>query len=119
MNCMRCGREIDDKQVFCEDCLLDMEKYPVKPGTTVQLPRRKDSYNQKKAHSRRKTKLPPEEQVKLLRKRLHVMAAIIVVLLVLVALLGWQTAEHLTEDDHLLPGQNYSAIESVQPDDTE
>ena len=38
MSCLRCGRETAENQVFCKLCLEDMEKYPVKPGTTVQIP---------------------------------------------------------------------------------
>lgn len=38
MNCIRCGRETEDNQVFCTECLQDMEKHPVKPGTPIQLP---------------------------------------------------------------------------------
>lgn len=118
MNCMKCGREIGEDQVFCEECLLDMEKYPVKPGTTVQLPKRREQPGAKKSHPRRKAPLPLEEQVKHLRKRLRFMAVLSVILLVLVALLGWQTAVHLMEED-VLPGQNYSAMGSSEPADAE
>lgn len=38
LNCLKCGREIEEGQVFCNDCLVQMAKYPVKPGTAVQLP---------------------------------------------------------------------------------
>ena len=40
MRCLKCGQEIGDSEVFCPDCLKDMEKYPVKPGTVVRLPQR-------------------------------------------------------------------------------
>ena len=40
MSCMRCGKEIDEGQVFCVECLTDMERHPVKPGTPIQLPPR-------------------------------------------------------------------------------
>lgn len=38
MNCMRCGREIEEMDVFCAECLADMERHPVKSGTPIQLP---------------------------------------------------------------------------------
>lgn len=38
MSCMRCGKETEESQVFCAECLADMERHPVKPGTPVQLP---------------------------------------------------------------------------------
>ena len=38
--CLKCRREIAEGQVFCDDCLAQMKKYPVKPGTPVNLPKR-------------------------------------------------------------------------------
>ena len=40
MSCMKCGKETDASQVFCDECLAEMEKYPVKPDTPVHLPQR-------------------------------------------------------------------------------
>ena len=40
MACMKCGKDCEESQVFCQECLAVMERYPVKPGTTVQLPKR-------------------------------------------------------------------------------
>ncbi len=41
MSCMRCGKETDEGQVFCTECLEDAERHPIKPGTPVQLPKRR------------------------------------------------------------------------------
>ena len=38
MHCMKCGKKIKDRQVFCDECLAIMDTYPVKPGTPIQLP---------------------------------------------------------------------------------
>lgn len=38
MLCIKCGRKLEDGQVFCDLCLSDMAEHPVKPGTPVQLP---------------------------------------------------------------------------------
>lgn len=40
MTCIKCGKETDASQVFCNECLTEMEKHPVKPDTPVQLPQR-------------------------------------------------------------------------------
>ena len=40
MSCMKCGKEVSEDQVFCPECLAEMERYPVKPGTPVLLPHR-------------------------------------------------------------------------------
>ena len=46
MNCMKCGREAPDGQVFCGDCLERMQAHPVKPGTPVLLPNKKPAAQQ-------------------------------------------------------------------------
>ena len=48
MNCMKCGKETAENQVFCESCLKDMGKYPVNPGTPVHIPSRKERDQDKK-----------------------------------------------------------------------
>lgn len=110
MNCLKCGREIVAEQVFCEVCLADMEKYPVKPGTLVQLPRRQTDAVGKKSHVRRKAPPAPEEQVKHLRKAVRGLVGLVLVLLVLLGVLGYFTVIHLQEENKLRPGQNYSAV---------
>ena len=46
--CMRCGWEIEEGQVFCQDCLKEMSRYPVDPNTVVQIPLRKESVTGKR-----------------------------------------------------------------------
>ncbi len=77
VNCLKCGREIEEGQVFCNDCLVQMAKYPVKPGTAVQLPSRGSAAVSKKVHSRRRTKAAPEEQLKALKKRIRILSALL------------------------------------------
>ena len=40
MQCLRCGREIEEGQVFCFLCESIMVKHPVKPNTVVTIPER-------------------------------------------------------------------------------
>lgn len=42
MKCIRCARETTDNHVFCDECLKEMELYPVKSDTPVVLPDRSD-----------------------------------------------------------------------------
>ena len=63
MNCIKCGVTIPENQVFCDACLADMEKYPVKPDITVSLPHREEAPVSKKK-SRRQRTLPVEEQLR-------------------------------------------------------
>ncbi len=67
MYCMKCGKETQQDQVFCESCLQVMDAYPVKPDAAIQLPiRAQRTPSKKSAH--RKRKIPLEEQVANLKK---------------------------------------------------
>ena len=66
MYCLKCGNETQDEKIFCEDCLLLAQRYPIKPGTPIQLPR----HDQPKKNPSQKRTISPEEQVDALRKTL-------------------------------------------------
>lgn len=52
MSCIRCGKETDVSQVFCPECLEDMQRHPVKPGTPIQLPNRENRVSTKRSSFR-------------------------------------------------------------------
>ena len=54
MQCMKCGVDVPEGQVFCDKCLELMDRYPVKPGTPVQILPRSPKTAKKK-------ELSPEE----------------------------------------------------------
>lgn len=109
MNCMKCGREVETEQVFCEDCLLDMEKYPVAPGTAVQLPLHRDtSAARKQTPRRRKPSL--EEQVKTLKKRTRILAIALTVTALLLLAAAYPAVNFFLRNYHLRPGQNYTTV---------
>ena len=60
---MKCGREIEERQVFCPDCLAHMAQNPVKPGTVVKLPPRHAAPLAKRRSFIRKRELKPEDQI--------------------------------------------------------
>ncbi len=107
MTCMKCGREIPEDTAFCGECLEGMEKYPVKPGTAVNLPPRKEQSVLRKTPKRRI--LAPEEQIKILRGRVRVLAAVVLFLLGVLCFLIKPAVDHYYEE-HLKPGQNYSVM---------
>ena len=72
MYCLKCGTDTKNDGVFCEDCLAVMKRFPVKPGSPIQLYARPESA-QKKAPSRKK-QLSPEEQVMRLRQFVRVLS---------------------------------------------
>ncbi len=107
MNCMKCGRELPDEGVFCIDCLLEMEKYPVDPGTVVLLPRRRDSYSQKKQIKRHAP--PLEEQISALRKRMLILILLLMACITAIVLM-FEPTMHYLRDEHFEIGQNYSTV---------
>ena len=66
MFCLRCGTEIKEEgsNVYCPDCLADMERDPVPQGVAIQLPTRTAA----PAYKPRKKEPKPEEQLARLRK---------------------------------------------------
>lgn len=80
MKCIRCGRESENEQTFCNECLKDMERHPVEPGVPIQLP----NHNERPRGRRSVFKLAAskwEAQISLLKHQLLRLLVIIVVLL--------------------------------------
>ena len=107
MSCMKCARDTEVGQVFCAECRAEMEKYPVKPGTTLQLPRRRETTSVKKSYFRRKS-LSSEEQVKQLRSLVRVLVILLIVVTVIASLLAYPAVTHMMEERHQT-GKNYSS----------
>ena len=87
MSCIKCGVNVPENQVFCDACLADMEKYPVKPDITVTIPQRKETPVSKKKNRRQRT-LPPEEQLRRVKSKLrlaHLTLAVVFICFLLVA----------------------------------
>lgn len=118
MFCLKCGRETENEQVFCNACLEVMEKYPVKPGTHIHLPKREATVAPKKT-SRRRT-LKPEEQVLQLKKSLRRSRILMVLLILFIIGAGtmtwWYVRKEATEPKKEAPiGQNFT----VEPTTTQ
>ena len=112
MNCLRCGREIQEGHAFCDSCQETMRKYPVRPGTAVTLPHRKDAAQVKKA--KRHAKPAPKDQVKKLRKqKRHLWIAVILLVLLLIGSLA--ALIYAYRDQGPKPGQNYVVAETTAP----
>lgn len=111
MYCLKCGRETENEQVFCNGCLEVMEKYPVKPGTHINLPKRETAAVQKKSSRRRVLK--PEEQVIQLKRSLRRTRVFIVLLILAIlgaGLFGWRYIQKRNvESEKEAPiGQNFT-----------
>lgn len=113
MNCMKCGRDIAANQVFCPDCLEEMEKYPVQPNVAIHLPAQSDEELGKKPARRYYPVLSAEEQLKRMRKRISGLVLALILVSTLAISLGVLAYEILIHNngDKLL-GQNYSTVET-------
>ena len=114
MYCLKCGNETENEQVFCKHCLEVMDKYPVKPGTHVQLPRRNNVVVSKKQSRRRN--LTAEDQVVhykvMVRTLIALLGTVSVVLGIFIGLyLNNQKEPVMTEEPPI--GQNYT-VDSTQ-----
>lgn len=102
MNCMKCGREIPEGQVFCSGCLEVMATYPVAPDAHVHIPKRPAKASEKKPKG-----LTPAEQIALLKKAIRwllVTVAILTATMGILAILLLQTSEQPQRPI----GQNYT-----------
>ncbi len=107
MQCLRCGREIEENAVFCGECLAEMEKHPVKPHTMVHIPNRE--LRNRNQPPRRPQK--NEEQQQLLEQKLGKLRLLVCMLTVaLVLCIGWITWQELTQENGPAIGQNYTSI---------
>lgn len=85
MKCMRCARETAPQQVFCNACLEDMARYPVRSDTPIYLPVRKPKEAPRKKSRRFRQERTAEEMVMILRKRVKVLTAITVILVMMLS----------------------------------
>ncbi len=85
MNCIKCGREIPADQVFCPECLEDMAKHPVKPGTAVRIPPPPETLPQPRRSAAPRKIRKPEEQIRSLKKTIGWLITLIVILVLALA----------------------------------
>lgn len=115
--CLKCGRPCREDQVFCKECLAEMEKYPVKPGVVVLLPPK-----EKPRPSRRRAAPPAaEEQLAKLKKRMAALRIALALALGAAGVFGWLAVSDWLDQEEiqLLPGQNYSSETTSAPSETE
>lgn len=106
MGCLKCGRDVEEGALFCPDCLREMEKHPVRPGTPVVLPSLERAAP-KKAPKRRG--ISPEEQIRNLKRRVRWLGIVWIVTFLIAAVLAVAFWRVLPDSQHR-PGQNYTAI---------
>ncbi len=109
MTCMKCGRELEKEQAFCDICQEEMKKYPVKPGIPVQIPPSSRTAPVRKPVVRRRAP-SPEEQIKGLKKRVRALCVLLLITTLLVLAMIQPTVQYIQRSYYRRPGQNYTTI---------
>lgn len=105
MECLKCGRETD--QTFCTQCREVMQRYPVKPDTAIQLPKREESVRRP---VRKKAPLTPEMRIEQLKGTIHSLWRMIFALLLVITLLATACCWLYRQRKVPVLGQNYSTV---------
>lgn len=114
MNCMKCGREVQSEQAFCESCMTAMQDYPVRADVAVQLPVRKNTPAAKGQNPRRRIAPSEQEQIRRLKLRVRRLWTALALVLVVLVILACFTANHLLRDRRPQRGQNYSTAPKTE-----
>ena len=109
MYCLKCGRDVNEDKVFCPDCVAVMEQYPVKPGTVLLLPKRREGGAVNRPSVRRKN-LSPEELIRKLRRRSVAWFAAWLITFLALCAMSVPGIAYILEDKGFGLGQNYSVI---------
>lgn len=109
MNCMKCGVEIQEGQVFCDHCLEGMAQHPVKPDAHVHLPKRSLTPDLAKKPAKKKRNQTPEEIISGLKRRILRLRLVMVVLIFLLCVISGLFAINLYQQ-YTAPntGRNYT-----------
>ena len=113
MNCLKCGAEMKESGAFCDTCLEDMAKYPVKPNVTVQLPRRPDIPATKKKKAKKVRIVKPEDQIRQLKLVRNWLIGLLAASLLAFAASSAMVVHLLTQDENTHNGQNYETNDST------
>ena len=118
MNCMRCGKNTEEKQFFCASCLQEMEKHPVKPGTVVQLPVRPAAPPVPKKQTPPSKTVTPEEEIEKLRGAIKILVLVLIAALAAFGITASLLIKTLgkTQEEAKPLGRNYSMSQTVETD---
>ncbi len=107
MECLKCGKETEFDQCFCKECMAQMEKYPVKPGTPVQLPQPSARTTPAKERPKKKT-VSEAEQIAKLYHRNQILMVLLLLALTLCLLVSGLYVRAYYRTPTRPTGQNYS-----------
>ena len=115
MNCLKCGKETVDENVFCAQCQETMAKHPVKPGTVIHLTHREVPLSDKKASAKVREEAPTDQLLQL-RKMIRWLIATITLLSLLLCAAAGMLIHTFTEESSIPAiGRNYTTSQSINP----
>lgn len=107
MECLKCGKETEFDHSFCNACMAEMEKYPVKPGTPVQLPQPSARTSHNKERPKKKV-ASEKEQLEKLYHRNQILVVLLLLVLTLCLLISGLYVRAYYRTPTRPTGQNYS-----------
>lgn len=113
MSCLRCGAKVEEGRSFCSKCMGEMEKYPVKPGTPVQLPTRKN-YNTSRRSTQKKRVMPKDKElITRLYRRNQLLTLLLLLTMLLLSFVTISYAKKVYTTPVKQPGQNWVVVETT------
>ena len=116
MKCLKCGRETD--QTFCDQCRAEMDRYPVRPGTIIQLPKDRTAAYQRSGQNWHAS-VSMDDRLEAQRLTIRRLTRVVVGLAALVLILSLVISRLLSGSTQPPVGQNYSAVTKSTVDITE
>ena len=109
MYCLKCGGDVRSPDVFCPECLADMDTCPVRTDAVIQIPYRPAPVVEKPA--RKKTK-NHTDNIRSLRRLIRWLCVVVAALTLLVCLLGLLLFYQMqSSPDSPAIGKNYTTTE--------
>lgn len=116
MKCLKCGRETD--QTFCDSCREEMDRYPVRPGTIIQLPKDRTAAYQRSGQNWHAS-ASMDDRLEAQKLTIRRLTRVVVGLAALVLILSLVISRLLSGNTQPPVGQNYSAVTKSTGDVTE
>ena len=110
MSCLKCGKETEPRQVFCQECRTAMQKYRVSPNAVVHLPRRNVDLEKKPVYEKEQTEADVIIHLKRMIRWMALTIGILTLLLCLMAGLLFNSLSAPAPQTDI--GKNYSTFDT-------
>lgn len=113
MQCLKCGKKTAEKQVFCEECLVIMEKHPVKPGTAIHIPQR-EKIDPEKRRGAQDMEDAKEGQIQRQRSIIRMLIGVLAVMSLILLLTAGMLLHMMNErNTGKTIGKNYTTVDTT------